>query len=310
MSSQFPSIGEHDGFYNLDADSYRAHLVKFGDDAKNHQTSKSVPTLVKAEFKDAVAALYSCFWRQAQGMGLSMEEAKCLYSFAICESMYDRTVQVLLPQPEELTSKFIEEIQSEVLAFRPLWRVLIRSEDDSRTVLVYPKAVRVGFARADADWKKELAIAITKEVKHQDKVKGHFRRQVRYLADRVKAAISLRSDRVFKLLAAFDNYRGNSSEWTVWILFEGENSEDLTVEYTEGVATSYEFAVRDDGYFGPLFKSDNAKHWLRAWVYPAASTKVTIMRQKDYEPVPGMVFDVDIAPESVIRDADLQRGNG
>jgi hypothetical protein len=106
-------------------------------------------------------------------------------------------------------------------------------------------------------------------------------------------------------MAVFDNYRGNRSSWTVWILFRGENSEDITVEYADGVASSDNLSVRDDGYFGQRYKSDAAKHWLRAWVYPAGSPKLTVKLQSDYRLIPGMVFDIEIEPESVIRDTDL-----
>lgn len=311
METLYPSIAEHEGFYNLDSGTFRRQIIESGDDTvTNHQTASYIPLLTSQEFHAAVAATYQCFWHQAMRAGLTLEQAKSLYSFSVHGEMSDRTLQVLLPDPRITTAQFVASIQAEVLSMHPLWRVLIRCADNCRTVIVYPNAVRVGNTPSDADWEQELAQAMEKEVEYIEKTKGHYHRQLRFLSDRIQPALRELSGRPFLLMAVFDNYNGDATEWTIWLLFSGNNSEDITVVYSAGVSSSYEFPVRSDGYFGPLYDSSVAGYWLRAWAYPANSSKMIVRQQKDFQPIPGMQYEITIRPEDVVRDADLQRLGG
>lgn len=306
--NRFPSIGEHDGLYNVEPENYRRGLLEPDEDFNEyHRSEEDIPQLGWDEFKGAVAATYVCLWKDARLSGFSEQDAKNYYAFAVDESIADRTIKVWLPDMRVLTPTLVRTFQREVLLSRPLWRILIGSDEKARTVLIYPDVVRIGLSSEEPDWQTQLAQIVKEEWDHREQREGPRRRQLDYLRGRIRSSLSAVSDKPFELLAVFDTYYGDPSEWTVWVLFTGENAEDVNVEYTDGVMGSDKFPVRDDGYFGPLFKDDNAKLWLRCWVYPPNTRKLTIKRQRDYKPVPGAVYEVAVYPRDVIREAELSK---
>ena len=305
--NRFPSISEHDGVYNVDPENFRRGLLEPDEDFNEyHRSEENLPPLDWDEFKGAAAATYACLWKNAKLTGFSEEDAHSFYEFAVSDSIADRTVKVWLPDVRVLTPLLVQAIQREVLITRPLWRVLVGSDETARTVIIYPEVVRVGPSSEGADWRTELARVVREEWEHREQQEEPRRRQLDYVGERVCSSLPTVSNMPFELLAVFDNYNGDPSEWTAWVLFAGENAEDVNVDYTDGVMVSDKLPVREDGYFGPLFKDTNAKFWLRCWVYPPNTQKLTVKRQKDYKPIPGKLFMVTIRPEDIIRQAGLQ----
>ncbi len=305
--NRFPSIGEHDGVYNVDPDNYRRGLLEPNEDFnKYHRSEQNLPPLDWYEFKDAVAATYACLWKNARLPGFDEQDAHNFYEFALSDSIADRTVQAWLPDVRVLAPGLVQAIQQEVLLSRPLWRVLVGSDEPARAVIIYPDIVRVGLSSENSDWRTDLAKLVEREWKSRTEREGPERRQLNYLRELIPSALPNLTAKPFELLGVFDNYRGNIANWKAWVLFAGRNSEDITIEPTNGVAVSDTYPVRDDGYFGPLFKEDDASVWLRAFVYPLESRQMRFKRQKDYKPLPGEVFEVSIQPEEVIYESDLK----
>jgi hypothetical protein len=301
--NRFPSLVEHRDYYNLRTEDVPAEVR--GRPGICFRSAKQLPPLDLREFERMQELVYGFLHRHGRFPNLR-EDVGRFYEFCVGDELIDRTISVELPNFRVLTPAFIEGLQKEVLAENPLWRVHILTEEPGNAVMVYPNVVRVGVAPPSANVVAELNKAIEREVAARDVREGPDRRQLAYLAPKVREALKNLDVAPFIVLGVFDNCSGDTKKVTIWLLFRSEIVPDLVIEEPREIAVGTHRRVRPDGTLVPEFGRERTDVWLEQWVLPAGfGDKVVVQRREKGKPVVGQQWEVRIDRASIVRDADL-----
>lgn len=305
-----PSFTEYQGFYNMTSANY------YGDDAPPHvdqsqflQTVDNLPTLTWRELNDISGAIYQCLAQCPPPHARTKKEIDQYYRDCVVAELKDRTARVEMPDYRLLTLPMVRALQNEVLAARPLWRIMIVSESPETVIMIYPRTVRIANYDTERDLGKVLAETVAKAQELRDLREGPYRRQIEYLKLPTKKAVDGWKTESFRAIAAFDNYKGQPGELTVWILHPSNSY--VSIEEPTAAARSSACPVRADGSIGePFDDSIPAPYQLTPLILPADAYAGELLVEIEFD-YDGNVHGTRIPILPIIRDAELmsQRSN-
>jgi len=311
--NRFPSYLEHRGMYNVNPEDIQGEEMDPEDDPTSYFRSvEQLPRLTWDEFQDIRSATHRALVRHGRLPGMSEEEAKIFYRYCVGDEIGDRTVRVELPNFGVLTPGFVEGLQRDVLASRPLWRIFIVAESPETVVIIYPETVRVGMVPAGGDWKTALPRTVASVLELRERREGPQRRQLEYLKRKVPSELSKLRTKPFLVVAAFDTYYiGDPRQISVWFLYPGEwEWSGLTVEEPENAASGDEIAVKADGTFDEYyvhgFDTPQPAFWLKQWILPPGFKGKMVLEKTRPDPEVEARWAIDFDPSSVVKDADLK----
>jgi hypothetical protein len=300
----FPSYVEYKGLYNVDAGVSEPTIGVWKHGSRS--PIGSFPPLTSTEFEDVRTLMCQTLRTFGRPLDLTREETDILYHYVVGDEMVDRTLRVEMPRIECLTDTFVEAVQRDVLAKHTLWRVMIPGESEDTVVMIYPTVVRAGADINGVNWRSNLRTIISRIKTIREASEGPRRRQLEYLKKHIGAAVRSLGPDKFRLLAAFDNYRGDYQEITLWILYRQTGEWfDLTIREPESIAVSESFAVRSDGFFSDYYEPDDSELWLVQWVLPVGFRGPIVVdkwRAEGSEPWGIIHFD----GSEIIKDSQLR----
>lgn len=315
MICQFPSYLEHQGAYNVNIEDLRNEEEFPLTEDEIVRSVKELPPLTWKEFEDIRSATYRALVKYGRLPGTNEKEAEAFYRYCVGDELLDRTVRVELPNFSILSPQFVEQLQREVLATRPLWRIFIVAESPDTVVIIYPKIVRLGTVPPNGDWKTALADIVSKVLQIREMRTGPQRRQKEYLRSKIKKLVSqmqAANDSRPLLVAAFDTYYlGTKGELSIWLLYptKGEYF-DITIYDPEEAAVGEQVAVKMDGTIDEYYEFHPDRQpafWLSQWVLPGnfEGEKLALKKIR-----PGNVVEsrwtIDFDRTSIIKDKELK----
>jgi hypothetical protein len=221
----YPSYIECSGLYNVNPSD--EHLRGIRPDvarSRFHRTANVLPTLTWHEVQSVWDATYQTLVKHGRPQGMGEPEATKLYRFAASHEMKDRTVRVELANLGALTPELARVIQAEVLAAHPLWRVFIVGESPETVIIIYPQVVRAGPGPVVPAWEQALLSTVAELKKQRDLRTGPQRRQVDWLKLNIPGRLRRWTGLPYEVAGIFDNYGGDRTELSVWLLYSGPNS--------------------------------------------------------------------------------------
>jgi hypothetical protein len=307
--NEFPEVSDQLRYYNVSQRRLlNGQICPEEDVSRSIRSVPDVPLLTWSEFAEARAATERCLQNHGRLPTWSGEEAKTFYQFCVGDELVDRTLRVELPEARVLNATLIGRFQQEVLAKRPLWRIMIIGETLATTIMVYPNGVWFeGVSRLD-NWCTELPGLVKRLLAITDKSEGPKRRQLNYLRWKIQRDLKVFTGKPFDIVSTFDNYCGNSARWSMWVICPSEESWfEIRVTEPDNVASSVTFAVRSDGFFGPEFDAEHPAYWLSEWVLPAGYRSTLSVEKIRVKRVIEKRWTIALDPSSIVRDVDLKR---
>jgi len=308
--NKFPSYAEHQGLYNV--------ARKEGDAKGRLQRSSAVirsadflPRLTWKESYEVFQATRRAVVTYGKIGGMTKKELEKYYEFCVIDEMPDRTAAIELPDFKDVTAAFIEGLQRDVLKDRPLWRILLAGEVPETFIVIYPKVVRLAGLPASADWRSHLDAVVKKEIELRNKREGPERRQHEWLRRTLPKEMTKLADKGLRIVAAFDNWRGDSRTVTLWILYREPTDRYRAFRITHPKDCAVGFgsaAVQPDGRFGSQFAWDSSEVQLEQWILPPGyKGKIVFEELGPKETVLGeWCFTTDSL--KIIKDEDLKKG--
>jgi hypothetical protein len=299
-----PSYSDHRGFYNI-RDEDAVHGASDATPSKVFRSTPDVPPLTWAEFRSVAEATCQQIVTRARLLSPPLPDGAMRY--CVGDELGDRTVEVELPAYSMLTPEFIAALQQEVLAQHPLWRIMLHGRDDLTKVIVYPTAVRVGDFPADAPLAETLETTIARLLQLHESRDGAHDRQQAYVQALLRRDLPTLGRNDYRLVAVFDNYKGNTGELSIWLLCREDLRQRAVIEAPgepDLVAHGNENKVRADGAVLELGTLDkNAPYRIIQWVVPRSkkNAKWNVMSGCG-----SLIDTIRIRPEDVLSDDDVK----
>lgn len=146
----------------------------------------------------------------------------------------DRTLLVDIPDVRLLNEGLLHRLQMELLRKHSFWRIALVAEDAKTSVMVYPEVIRVGNRPATTNidqalYEMDLEVRKLKQVRLDPK-----RRETEYLRRKIPEAIRQIGDKPFQVVGIIDEYHGDRSRGTIYLLLNGTDYNAISVEGPEG----------------------------------------------------------------------------
>ena len=310
----YPSFAEHQWYYNIIPGEEDVDGTPDKDRSKYFKTVDQLPPITWSEKEQASQAVYKCLETRPRPPRIPPEELKRFYQYCVKDVLLDRTLVVHVPEIQVLTAEFVRQLQRDVLASRPLWRIWIVGEEEGPALLIYPDTVYVGGQGLHQEWTRALPTLVAQIVEIRNTRDGPEKRQLEYLQARIPGQIGNLRDPPIRFLAAFDNFCGNHSRTTVWFLGRNDTHSwsHFCIRAPEHAATADDYEVTSAGKIRLRGDPVHAEFVLIAWVLPAAFRgKLAIQKEKPIneitrQPLIAGRWEFDFDPKSIIKDADLK----
>jgi hypothetical protein len=268
----FPTFPDHSQYYNINADELSGEPNDIGIDPSSIlRSGEPLPRLTKEEIVDIRDAALRCLTRNEEIVRPTIDWWPLgTGEFWVSETVDDRTLEVELGDFRLLTPDLVESLQREVIAPRPLWRILLRGDVPESCIIVYPKGVWFQGANHESDWKAALPRLIALEKRSFELHKESRRRQLRYLRNKVPTMLAKLRTEPFVVIAVFDNWDGEPNRWPIWFLYSAQiDWIRLSLQGPKSGLAGQELPVRVDGTFGNDYTSFDAPYWLKEELLPA-----------------------------------------
>jgi hypothetical protein len=307
-----PSYPEYTGLYNVAPEDFSAD-ANFAGAARTtfFVSTDHLPKLTWDEFDGARAAMMEALSRYGRRPNMDAKQSQSYYRDCVIDEFKDRTLRVELPDFRVLTPEFVDGVQRDVLAGRPLWRVFLVAVSPETVVLIYPDAVRVGALPADADWRAALSGVVATVHNALESTRGPERRQMEYLLRRMPAELDQLRQQPFRLVAVFDNYEGDERELSLWFLFAGEDrwaGYSLNSDDPDATSATGRVVLKPDGTIDEFYEIQldaEPPFWLERWLVHADYRRGLELVKIRTGGVEAGRWRVAIDRAQVLRDADL-----
>lgn len=289
------------------------------------------PPLEADEGYDADAEAQRCVMEYLERNGISNydelnEEVFTDFDF-LCQGEgpagvpMDRTLVVVLNQPEYFTAEFVRNLQSCFVRQWPLWRAGICNSIDEPDVTIYEDVVRVGDVLCpprdlDAEiarWQLEIRECRAAELAAREREI----RQFRYLKKVVPGLIGRVNESGFSFLSAFENAgRKRDEYWYTVAALAKEPSRHYVTLSPEPTCHSYKYPVFADGTLGKRGGHwQEGRHLMLQFVLPNLQNPTLIVAEGSFYEEPGEAYAVpggrqwrfQITPETLITDEQLKQ---
>jgi hypothetical protein len=238
-----PSVEEFGGWYNLGYERDDGLPVLHSID--------QVPEFEHAEFFDLYKAENRWFEQLVPESARKPFDPLAEPPFVLRSSADDRTLDVDV-NFDYLSVDLIQRIQQDVLSRYPFWRVILSLENPSCAIVIYPDAVRYGNFSLGCDAEKALRELVNRATALRENRLRPQRDQISFLRLQLPSAIRGIGDDPFSVLGVLDNYNGDYSRLTLFLLIRGADDDAVDIEGPEGMdndflSTGSAFGVSDEG---------------------------------------------------------------
>jgi hypothetical protein len=241
VSRDAPSYVEHDGYYNIPDECVDPMVRKR---IRVHRSVEVVPPLGHAEFREVTEVVRRLIWGRANMLQAPIHAGDAHY--CVGDELVDRTVEVQLPHFDMLSSDFVADSQT-LLRDYPLWRIMVHGDSPDTTVLIYPNAIRVGGYPLDAPLDDSLRRTVARVLDARERRDGAQDRQRQLVQALLYRHKPTREPAGYRVVAVFDNYKGDSNQSTVWLLCPGEYEQRVRITNGATPVIGAEVEVLDDG---------------------------------------------------------------
>jgi hypothetical protein len=146
----------------------------------------------------------------------------------------DRTLLVDMPDFGLLNEGLLHRLQKEMLGKHPWWRIALVGENEATSVMVYPEVIRVGNRPATSNVDQALHELDSEVRTLRRKRLEPKRREIEYLRRKIPAAIQQIGNKPFQVIGISDEYQGDRSRMTIYLLLKGTDRDVISVEGPEG----------------------------------------------------------------------------
>lgn len=236
-----------------------------------------------------------------------------------CWEPLDRTLLMPLTDPVLYSPKFIRVLQETVLREHPLWRFIVYVDafgyerEHLVALAIYPDAIVLGEEQYDLslqdDQVRKWQDAMQRVIDH---TRGAEIRQLRWAASRLPDLLEqLRSKHVV-LVAAADNWLGDTSQHSMWIM-QGGSEFTFRTDIFPGLATGRSFYVTKEGALSGIFQKGRPFLYLRT--VPARKTHQLTVRYNKAKAKPWesgieladqTEFTIVVRPKDIRTESDLK----
>jgi len=291
-----PSLGEFTGWYNIQGDYRDGHPVL--------RSVDPMPEFEHAEFFKLYPKAAKWFDRLvAARPNVPFDPLLDPPFFVRCDAD-DRTLGVDADF-SYFSVQLLRRIQKEFLGRYPLWRVILIAEHPSRSIVIYPTAIRFGSWSADVDPDKALRELVPEELASRIAGERPRREHVSRLQRLLVSAVEAIGDRPFLVCGVLDNYEGDYSRLTICLLMRGADDDVIDVDLPLGSAKdllsrSSAFGVDTSGTIVSRTNiSDTTPFNLSPWLIPASYHGPLVLVER----ASGKQHIYEVKPENIIRTA-------
>jgi hypothetical protein len=261
-----PSVEEFGGWYNIQGD--------YGDGHPVLRSMEPMPEFEHAELFHLYPKAAKWFDQLVTARPNVPFDPLLDPPFFVRSDADDRTLDVDADF-SYLNVALLRRIQKEFLGRYPLWRVILIAEHPSRSIVIYPTAIRFGNRPADVDPDKALRELVPEELAlraaRERPRREHISQMQRLLPDAVQAI----GDRLFLVGGVLDNYEGDYSLLTICLLIRGSDDDAIGVDGPPGSPSSFPscssaFGVDAKGaIISYIHVPETAAFCLVPWIPPA-----------------------------------------
>jgi hypothetical protein len=265
------------------------------------------------------SALRACLVRNHGFAALPTNQVLEIYSTSLlgCSGDDPQRYGLSLPRLVAFNGETVRRLQSEVLDKFPEWTIVLAQEcDEYKEVAISRDEVRTDndtVVNNVQEFMEELQLLARRS---RERVEGAVLRQLAYLRPKIPSMIHMLSDETpCVVVAAFDNWRGDTERLCIWSLSETTDW-NIAVPGTHG-ASGGSFPVTEDGLVVSREPDSKAYRQLRStagiWlvqnVIPASYLGDAFVCEG---PIPSdgskpQEIPVSIDRSAIIRDLDLPR---
>lgn len=236
-----------------------------------------------------------------------------------CWEPLDRTLLMPLTDPVLYSPMFIRVLQETVLREHPLWRFIVYVDafgyerEHLVDLAIYPDAIVIGEELYGISLQDDRVRSWQASMRQVfDHTRGAEIRQLRWAASRLPDLLEQLKSKHVVLVAAADNWLGDTSQHSIWIMQGGSEFTFRTDDFP-GLATGRSFYVTKEGALSGIFKKGRPFLYLRT--VPAGKTHQLTVRYNKAKAKPSesgaeladqTEFTIFVRPEDIRTESDLK----
>ena len=261
-----PSLEEFTGWYNIQGD--------YGDGHPVLRSKEPMPEFEHAEIFKLYPKAARWFDQLVTARPNIPFDPLAEPPFFVRSDADDRTLEVDADF-SYLTVPLLRRIQKDFLGRFPLWRVILIAEHPSRSIVIYPNAIRFGNRPADVEPDKALGELVPDELALRKAAEQPRREHISRLQRLLPGAVERIGERPFLVCGVLDNYEGDHSRLTICLLIRGSDSNAIDVAGPPGspnnfLAYSSAFGVDAKGaMISYIHVPETGAFCLVPWLVPA-----------------------------------------
>jgi hypothetical protein len=261
-----PSLEEFTGWYNIQGD--------YGDGHPVLRSNESIPEFEHAEIFELYPKAAKWFDQLVTARPNIPFDPLAEPPFFVRSDADDRTLDVDANY-SYLTVPLLRRIQKEFLGRYPLWRVILIAVHPSRSIVIYPTAIRFGNRPVDVDPDKALRELVPEELASRTAAEQPRREHISRLQRLLPNAVEAVGDRPFLVCGVLDNYAGDDSRLTICVLIRGSDSDAIDIDGPPGspkdfLSCTSAFGVDAKGtIISYIDIPDTAPFNVNRWLVPA-----------------------------------------
>jgi hypothetical protein len=225
-----PSLEEFTGWYNIQGD--------YGDGHPVLRSADPMPEFEHAEFFHLYPKAAKWFDQLVTARPNVPFDPLLDPPFFVRSDADDRTLDVDADF-SYLSVPLLRRIQKEFLGRYPLWRVILIAEHPSRSIVIYPNAIRFGNQPADVDPGKALRELVPEELALRAAAERPRREHISQIQRLLPDAVQAIGQRPFLVGGVLDNYEGDCSRLTICLLIRGADDDAIGVDGPPGSPNSF-----------------------------------------------------------------------
>jgi len=277
-SNNEPSDIEFDGYYNV-------ALSARNRDRGHIKTVPKPPPLNLEEVNRIAACVHEIIFRCANPRYFNQEEIRNYYDSCVGKSLEDRTLGVSFLEPDDCTFGLLRESLQFLAREFPLWRIRIGGSSRKTTIIVYPGYIRFGTLKNVVREEDAFAEVLQEELILRNK--NPILDQQRQV---LKSAMASAIEPGFKdgpiIATSFDNYKGDFSLSTLWILCS-KNIPAVDILEPKEVMAGDRYYVKSDGDHG-YHVGEGAPYWVRELIFASKNIPRSLtlkIYDQNYQPM-------------------------